>query len=120
MAEELPFITIQSEDGEFNLTPENSRLFTFVGKTLLANGDYSQNADRNHVYYYNSGRETGTYIFGKENVQRLGAVMLSNHFPADLYRRSVPEGDEEAYQKYLKQNETTDDLGDYIPDGWGE
>lgn len=120
--EELPFLTLRSEDGDFDITPANSRLFTFVGRTLLENGDYSDNTKRNHVYYINYDVEppVGVYVFGAKNVVPIGSLMLQHQFPADLNRRSVPEADEQAYQRYLTQRVEIEEVEDYIPEDWDE
>lgn len=118
--EDLPFLTLRSEDGDFDITPENSRLFTFVGKTLLENGDYSENELRNHIYYLHPDGDKGVYIFGRENVVSIGSMMLQHQFPADLNRRSVPEADEQAYQRYLTQRVEIEEVEDYIPEDWDE
>lgn len=117
MNNDSEYIYLQVEGGDrHELRPNNSKLFTFWGHVALENGDTVDISTRNHVYFVEG--ETAQYIFDPETVQGLGALMLKRHYPADLYRRNVPQCDEEAYQLYLKQNETADDLGDFVPEEW--
>jgi len=110
---------IEQTGEQYDLTPHNSRLFTFAGHAVLENGDTIDISSRDHVYHIiDMGQEDqrGMYIFDPETVRQLGAMMLRNHFPASLFNRTVPEGDEQAYQQYLTQRD--DEIGDFVPGNW--
>lgn len=121
---ELPSIRLDMNGNSFEATPLNSCLYTFCGRSALPTGEVIENASRNHVFlrtgetYVNEeGNDviTGSYIFG-EAVPRIGAVMLQNQFPAELHKRGIHAADEAAYQNYIGQQETADDIEDYIPE----
>lgn len=126
MNEDYPTIILEIGDETFEATPFNTRLYTFVGRTVLENGDTIDLSTRNHVYHAVEQTETedgrGIFIFDREVVRNLGAMMLQKNFPASLFNWTVPEGDEQAYQRWLARNEdkTAKDIGDYIPEGWGD
>lgn len=101
--------------GEFIAMPGNAKLFTFMGRTALENGDYSDNTLRNHIYLLRKGGE-GTYLFGRRVIGEIGSRMLKLNFPASLNDWEVPESDEAAYQDYLKQNDKIE--GDSFPEEW--
>ena len=107
------FFKIDLSGEEFTATPYNTALFTFAGKTVLENGDAIDNSSRNHVYLMNEGR--GTYIFGQV-VNRLGARILREDFPATLNQRVIPEYDEDAYQLYLGNQ--TNEVEEFFPEDW--
>lgn len=115
---EIPRLKINFPDsGEFHATPNNAKLFTFMGRTALQNGDTSDNTLRNHIYLLTRTEgepDSGKYIFGPD-VKRIGAVMLKLNFPANLNEWAVPAGDEQAYQTYLSNN---DEVADTFPEDW--
>ena len=127
MKEELPFIELTLAGEPFVATPLNTELFTFVGKTILQTGEIIENSSRNHVFLQREesrinedGHEVtnGTYIFAPETVNILGAAMLRHDFPARINQRSIPQSDEDAYQTYIAQQISQDEIGDFMPDGW--
>lgn len=125
MKEELPIIKLNLSGNEFQATPYNATLYTFLGRTVLETGDTIENASRNHVFLETgeprvneNGEEviTGTYLFSPGTVQALGALMLEHGFPAVLNKRRIQMGDEAAYQIYI--NQQIEEVPDSFPEDW--
>jgi hypothetical protein len=125
--DELPVIRLDLGGRDFEVTPYNATFFTFLGKTVLESGDTIENSSRNHVFLETSesrmndeGQEVqnGTYIFTPETVQALGSIMLNNGFPANLNKREIPRCDEDAYQQYINQQISYDEIPDSFPEEW--
>lgn len=115
-----PEIMISLPDGDFEATPINATLFTFAGRSVIENGYTIDNETRDHVFLQtgNEGSKTmiGTYIFAPDKVNAIGALMVEMQFPCVLYRRDIPECDEQAYQRYITQH--LEEAPDYIPEEW--
>jgi hypothetical protein len=125
--DELPVIRLDLGGKDFEATPYNSTFFTFLGKTVLRTGEVIENSSRNHVFLETSqshindeGKEVqnGTYIFTPHIVQALGSMMLNNGFPAILNKREIPQCDEDAYQQYISQQISSDEIPDSFPEDW--
>jgi hypothetical protein len=126
LPDELPIVPIDMNGVMFEATPANACLYTFLGRSALPTGEVIENASRNHIFLKTGDERlndagdiviTGSYVFG-EAVGRIGAVMLRNDFPAELNKRTVPVNDEAAHQSYVDQQETAEEIDDYIPEGW--
>lgn len=122
--EELPVIKlILSEGSEFEATPLNAELFTFIGHSITENGDLVDLSARDHIFLTLDRDEEnksvlGHYIFGSENVARIGCIMLDMGFPASLNQRRVHPSEEDAYQQYLDQ--MVEEAPDFMPDDWSD
>jgi hypothetical protein len=125
--DKLPVIRLDLGGKDFEATPYNATFFTFLGKTVLESGDTIENSSRNHVFLETgeprmneTGQEvqTGTYIFTPHTVQALGSIMLNNGFPAILNKREIPRCDEDAYQQYIAQQVSADEIPDNFPEEW--
>jgi hypothetical protein len=55
-----------------------------------------------------------------DKVKQLGVIMLKHGFPARLNQTIIPKCDEDAHTRYVDQNIAyeTDDLDDFLPEGW--
>lgn len=125
MNEQEPTLRLNlGNDREFEMTPYNSTLFTFMGKTAL-NGIEFDNANVNHIFLQ-TGEETeaamiGTYIFSNaEHFNTIAAFMVDSEFPLVLNRRDVPECDWNAYRTHVEQRAAAEaeEIGDFLPDDW--
>lgn len=109
--EDLPVMHLTMPHGEFDATPENSHLFTFIGNL----------ASRSHVFLETGKADEktmiGTYIFADAPVfNDMFDYMTQQGYPVHLNLRSIPECDEDAYQKYVDQNVEAAEIPDEIPD----
>ena len=100
--EELPSLRIQlGEHGEFDATPENSSIFTFLGKTAI-NGVEWDNSRFNHIFLQinelDEERLSGAYIFSDTPAyETLANYLLQNGYPLHCNIRNVAECDIEAF-----------------------
>lgn len=112
---------------EFETSPENTTLYTFLGKTAL-HGVEMENSRFNHMFFV-TGEESeetvsGSYMFRtEENAETWDTIaqfLADNAYPMILNRRDVPDCDVTAYMNMLENRiqADTDDLGDFIPEGW--
>lgn len=119
---ELPELRLDLAGREFIATPLNARLYTFAGRTVLQTGETIENSSRNHIFLLtgqdHEDIETGTYVFHPETVGAIGSILLKYGFPCFLNRRDIPECDENAYQTYIAQQITTDEISDFFPEDW--
>ena len=112
--EGLPKMRLGLSGGEFEATPENSHLYTFMGRLAMYN----------HIFLVTSegeGTISGTYLFNQihtsqEVFDELSDFMIANDYHTDLNRREVPDCDVKAYDDTVVG--MTEDLGDTIPEGW--
>jgi hypothetical protein len=122
---ELPEINIDLGGEDFVGTPLNLELFTFAPWATLDSGEWVANPESfNHVFAQSSTdgeTATGAYILDPDKVKQLGAIMLHNGFPARLNQTVIPKCDEDAHTRFVDQNIAyeTDDLDDFLPEGWG-
>lgn len=111
--ENLPVMRLGLGSSEFAATPENSHLFTFMGRLAMYN----------HIFLVTDetdGTLSGTYLFNRihipdEMFNELGTFMVENGYHADLNKREVPDCDVNAFNANLELQ--TGDL-DTIPEDW--
>jgi hypothetical protein len=113
--------------GEFEATPDNTTLFTFMGRTAI-HGIEVDNQQYNHLFFHTGEEDDnvliGTYMFrsdlNSETWDIIAQHMLANDYPLVLNRREVPVCDIEAYGRFLDQkaHQESESLGDFIPEGW--
>src|SRR5690349_10111711 len=85
---------------EFEATPENTSLFTFLGQTAL-NGLMLDNERFNHIFFYKEmtdrGNLSGSYMFRTENNgdtwDAIANYIATNDYPMSLNQREVPDCD---------------------------
>ena len=104
----------------FEMTPNNGSLYTFVGRVVL--DDMEVPAEEfNHVYLIrNINPETKeiteSRIFRQHPAyEQLSKFILEHAYPLFLNQRQIAESDIAAW---IRTNFY--DLGDYMPDEWGE
>ena len=122
-------LTLTFGDGnEFECTPDNTTLFTFLGKTAL--GGISIDSGRfNHVFFQTGEEDeetmTGTYMFRTDRNEETFDTVVSHiaefDYPMVLNRREVPECDIRAYNNMIKNRAKAEleDLDDFFPESWG-
>lgn len=112
---------------EFESTPDNTTLYTFLGKTAIQGIEF-ENSRLNHIFLQ-TGDETedtitGSYVFRTDqnaNIwDTIATHIMTNDYPMVLNRRDVPACDWEAFNRMLEQkaNEEAGDIGDFVPEGW--
>ena len=112
-------------EAEFEAKPENTTLFTFLGKTALR-GLEMDNSRFNHIFFQTGTEDettiSGSYMFRtEENSETFDTIMnfVAGHdYPMVLNRRSVPECDVEAYFRMLDQRAAAEEIPDTLPEGW--
>lgn len=119
------YLLLNLGGNEFESRPDNTTLFTFLGKTAL-NGIEFDNSRLNHVFFQ-IGEETeesmsGTYIFRTEqnaNIwDTIATHIMTNDYPMVLNRRDVPECDWDAYNRMLDLQVGNEDIPDTLPEDW--
>ena len=111
-------------DQELEATPENTVLYTFLGRTALG-GFLIENSSVNHIYI-KTGEETetttqGMYLFQQfhgEVYDMIAQYIQENNYTQILNMRQVPECDIRAYLKYQEAAAASfiDEFPDYLPD----
>jgi hypothetical protein len=124
-------IYLQLENGEVEATPDNTSIFTFIGKTALQE-DLSK---YDHVFFAEEdetdqdGPSAGederrvrvAYIFrGHPVFEELMGLLLERNYPAHLNMREVSSYDRKAFKQHIKYRAKAEaeDLPDYLPDDW--
>ena len=110
---------------EFESRPDNTTLFTFLGKTAL-NGIEFDNSRVNHIFFQTGSEDdqtmSGTYIFRTEANAGIFDTILShittNDYPMVLNRRDVPQCDWDAFQRMIDQRAASEEIPDTLPEGW--
>ena len=110
---------------EFESRPDNTTLFTFMGKTAL-NGIEYDNSRVNHIFFQTGNEDdqtmSGTYIFRTEANAGIFDTILShittNDYPMVLNRRDVPQCDWDAFQRMIDQQAASEEIPDTLPEGW--
>lgn len=103
--EQIPFIQFDTGEEQYEATPYNSRLFTFIGK--VASGEFEDDLSHRNCVVIEEPLEDdedgsrAIIIFEKEIVQQAGMIMLRKEFPASLNNREVPKFIEDGFLKYL-------------------
>jgi hypothetical protein len=113
--ENEPSIRINLGDKKFEMTRENSFLYTFLGRAALYNHVFLQRDDLPPV---EGGQLTGTYIFEdltrNGNIYaRLAQMMQEKDFPQYLNHKEPAQCDMDAYMLAA-----TRDLSDTVPEEW--
>lgn len=107
---ELPKMKLDLQGSEFEATPENTTLFTFLGRIAC----YS------HVFIQTGPEDdevmVGTYVFASHPVyENMAQFMAEYGYPMHTNLREVADCDVNAYDRMISQQ--TNDL-DHIPDEW--
>lgn len=104
-------IVINLGDEDFEITPRNATLFTFLGQNALYNHVFIQTGQEEE------GRIAGTYLFSDiDGFPKLRKLMRQLHFPAVLDMPDVAECDMEAFDLHV--HHMTEDLELGVPEGW--
>lgn len=100
---------------EYECTPDNTSLFMFWGNL----------ASRNHIFIQTDEVDeqtmSGDYGFAIDNEEafnRIATYMINNGYTAHINLQSVPECDENAYQKHIEDKVAAETIEDYIPESW--
>jgi len=99
---------------EFEATPDNTSLYTFIGNL----------ASRNHVFIETEDSDKpntviGTYVFSVHpSYQPLMKHLIENEYPVHMNLRSVAPTDENAYQKLIDQAVAGEEDFETIPEDW--
>lgn len=91
------------------MKPENSSLFTFMGRLAMYD----------HVFLTTNPDEgVGTYIFASFNeaYQPLAEAMIDQEFPAHINLTDVADCDKSAFENMLRHS--LEDVSDFVPDEW--
>lgn len=110
---------------EFESTPYNTTLFTFLGRAAI-NGVEFDLSRANHVFFETGDTENnviaGTYLFRTEDTAQtydtIVQYMADNDYPMVINRRELPECDYNAYNRMLDQFAATEKSEDFIPEEW--
>lgn len=105
---------------EFEMTPDNSTLYTFLGQTAIG-AMLIDNAAVNHVFVRTSPEEaetaSGMYFFREfdpDNYDTMTRHMTEHRYPMLLNLRRVPECD---MRVWLQRTEAVvEDFASHIPD----
>ena len=107
---DLPEMKLQLPSGEFRATPENTTLFTFLGRLACYDHIFLQTGDEDERTI------TGTYVFNQHSVfEEMAAFVVEHDYPMVLNRIEVPDCDLNAFNSMIHQN--TNDI-DHVPDDW--
>lgn len=125
MSHEIPSLILDFGGSEYEATPDNTTLFTFLGRTAL-NGIDFDNSRANHIFFENERTEgdvvRGSYMFRTEhNSEAFDTIMrhiAMFGYPMELNKRTVPQCDLDAYNRMLDKAAATEHADDYIPDDW--
>lgn len=110
---------------EFEATPDNTTLFTFLGRAAINGIDFDLSR-ANHVFFHTGGTDeqtmTGSYMFrtdsNADSFDTITSHMAEHSYPMVLNRRELPECDYNAYMNMLERTAATEAVGDFVPDGW--
>lgn len=109
MSELEPLIVAVINGNEYEMTRQNSRLYTFLGKAAFT-----------HIFIEVQSDEkvsTGIYLFEQiipDEFPKLAGYMAANQYPMHLNEVNVPEGDIDVLQRHLTASDGDLD----IPDDW--
>lgn len=121
MSERDPGLKITIGNEEFEATPYNTTLFTFLGRIAIKDMEYDSSRF-DHIFLQrgdvDSETISGAYIFKTsetlETFDAIKAHLESHSFPMMLNRRGVPECDVTAYfnmlDRYVASQEIPDSL----------
>lgn len=103
MSEKDPSLVLHLGSGrKFEMTPENSMLYTYLGRTAIGNMEID-NSSVNHAWvttgHNEQGQATGMYFFAEfDDVYKdIAAHMVEHKYPMLLNQRTVPECDMKAW-----------------------
>lgn len=109
--EEMPRIKLNMPSGEFEATPLNTTLFTFLGRLACYDHIFLQTGDETDEAM------VGTYIFNQHSVyDEMAAFLVENNYPMLLNRIETPDCDIDAFNRMVSQSAS--DLDSGIPDEW--
>lgn len=114
-SEREPSININLGNTNFEMTPHNSSLFTFLGRAALYNHIFLV---RDDLPPLPEGQLNGTYLFegllrNKNIYSRLEQMMTEKQYPMHLNALEAPECDVDAYIRTASNM-----IGDTVPEGW--
>ncbi len=110
---------------EFESTPYNTTLFTFLGKAAINGVDFDISRV-NHVFFESGNTEEntvqGSYLFRTESTAEvydtIVQFMADNDWPMVINRRDLPQCDYDAYNRMLDQYVANEVSEDFIPEEW--
>ena len=108
--EQEPSMNISFPDGfEFEAKPDNTVLFTFMGKLALYD----------HVFFIRDEEKgQGSYLFNlHSSYEEVKGYMLENGYPAHINMQEVAECDMNAFDHML-HNDAEAELESGVPDDW--
>lgn len=100
--EKEPFLPLKWGDKELQMTPRNSMLYTFMGRTAITSGNDTFEANNeafNHVWI-TTGENRGMYFWAEhdpEEYAQMAAFMVEHSFPMRINDRTVPACDVQAW-----------------------
>lgn len=109
-----PSIVINLGDEDFEITPHNATLFTFLGRNAMYNHVFVATAEQSE-----EGIIGGAYIFSHiEGFNNLAKMMRKMRFPAVINQPEVAQCDMEAFD--LNIHHMAGDVEQGVPEGWDE
>lgn len=107
--EDLPVIRLKGGDTEYELTPENSALYVFLGRLACYSHVFMETARTD-----DQKRRIGNYIFSNHSVfNEIANFMSSRGYPMHVNLREVEQCDIDAFDSFISQQ--AGDIGDTIP-----
>lgn len=112
-------------DQEFETTPENTVLYTFLGKTALGNIQI-ENSSINHIYVrLDEEQETnrGMYLFEQfhgDVYKTIAEYVIEHQYPQLLNMRHVPECDLRAHMLHEEReaSQFISEIPDFLPENF--
>lgn len=103
MSEKEPGLTLRYGDGKrLELTPENTTLYTFLGRTAIGDLEF-ENQSLNHAFvttgHTENDKPIGNFYFEKFHAvyKDIAAFAIKNSFPHIANMRTIPACDLKAY-----------------------
>jgi hypothetical protein len=109
---ELPHMKLTlGEDREFNSTPENTTLFTHLGRLAMYDHIFLQTGSEDNDIIL------GTYVFNTHSsFEGMADFMMDNHYPMILNKLEAADCDVQAFNRMIEQQ--AGDLEQGVPDDW--
>lgn len=114
MEEEAKLNLYLGDGREFEMTPDNATLFTFIGRLAMYDHVFLETGEPK-----DDDTMIGTYVFNQaEAYPQLSSFMVEYDYPMILNRRDVPQCDQDAYGRYVDQVASKEEIPDTFPDDW--
>lgn len=112
--EGLPVVRLKSGEQEYELTPENSTLYVYLGHLACYSHVFMETAATD-----DNRRRIGNYIFSTHSTfTEIANFMASRGYPMHVNLREVPDCDIKAFNDMVAQQ--IGDIGDTVPEGWDD